>query len=287
MISPRQASVGCRWNSPRSPPTPMRAGPLPDRPLGPLPRRLKSQAMTPRKPTAPQAPKSVLVIDVGGSNIKLMRSGSEERIKFESGPRFTPRQLMAGIHAHAAAWDYDAVSLGLPIPIVHDHPVREPNNLGRGWMNFDYHAAFGKPCKVINDAAMQALGSYEGGRMLFLGLGTGLGSAMILDNVLIPLELGELTYSPQRTFEDMLGREGRRRLGQKKWEEAIDSIVAILRAACVIDYVVLGGGNARRIARLPKGARLGDNRNAFIGGLRLWGLGPDTAASKTHALHVR
>jgi polyphosphate glucokinase len=134
---------------------------------------------------------------------------------------------------------------------------------------------------------MQALGSYEGGRMLFLGLGTGLGSAMILDNVLIPLELGELTYSPHRTFEAMLGREGRKRLGQKKWEEAIERIVAILHAACVTDYVVLGGGNAKRVEHLPKGARLGDNCNAFIGGLRLWGLGPAHADNQAHTLHVR
>jgi polyphosphate glucokinase len=140
-------------------------------------------------------------------------------------------------------------------------------------MKFDFPAAFGKPCRLINDAAMQALGSYEGGRMLFIGLGTGLGSAMVLDDVLIPLELGELSYSPQRTFEDMLGREGRKRLGQKKWEEALDAIVAILHDAFVTDYIVLGGGNARRVERLPKGTRLGDNRNAFQGGLRLWGHG--------------
>jgi polyphosphate glucokinase len=180
---------------------------------------------------------------------------------------------MAGIQKHAADWQYDAISLGLPIPIIRDQVAREPNNLGRGWMKFDFAAAFGKPCKLINDAAMQALGSYDGGRMLFLGLGTGLGSAMILDDVVVPLELGELSYSPQRTLEDMLGREGRKRLGQKKWEEALDVIVGILRKAFVTDYIILGGGNARRVERLPKGVRLGDNRNAFEGGLRLWGQG--------------
>jgi polyphosphate glucokinase len=154
-------------------------------------------------------------------------------------------------------------------------------------MKFDFGAAFGKPCKLINDAAMQALGSYEGGRMLFIGLGTGLGSAMVLDDVVIPLELGELSYSPQRTFEDMLGREGRRRLGQKKWEEALDDIVAILNAAFVTDYIVLGGGNARRVSRLPKGTRLGDNRNAFLGGLRLWESGHGSAESKSRILVIR
>jgi predicted NBD/HSP70 family sugar kinase len=243
--------------------------------------------MTQRKPTSPQPTKTILVVDVGGSNIKLMRSGLTDRIKFASGPLFTPRQLMAGIQKHAGDWQYDAVSLGLPIPIVRDQIAREPNNLGRGWMKFDFPAAFGKPCKLINDAAMQALGSYEGGRMLFLGLGTGLGSAMVLDDVVIPLELGELSYSPQRTFEDMLGRDGRKRLGQKKWEEALDHIVVILQNAFVTDYIVIGGGNARRVERLPKGTRLGDNRNAFLGGLRLWGAGPAHPGSKSGAVVIR
>jgi predicted NBD/HSP70 family sugar kinase len=243
--------------------------------------------MTPRKPAHPETPQSVLVVDVGGSNIKLMLSGGADRIKFTSGPSFTPRQLMAGIRKYAADWQYDAVSLGVPIPVVNDRLVREPNNLGRGWMKFDFAEAFAKPCKIINDAAMQALGSYEGGRMLFIGLGTGLGSAMILDNVVIPLELGELSYSPQRTFENMLGRDGRKRLGQRKWEEALEHIIVILRNAFVTDYIVIGGGNAKRVENLPKNARLGDNRNAFIGGLRLWGLGPGSAESQTHTLVIR
>ena len=227
------------------------------------------------------------MVDAGGSNIKLMRSGSEERVKLASGPRFTPRQLMAGIRKFAADWEYDAVSLGLPIPVIREKPAREPNNLGRGWMKFDFPGAFGKPTKIINDAAMQALGSYEGGRMLFIGLGTGLGSAMILDDVVIPLELGELSYSPRLTFEDMLGRDGRKRLGQKKWEDALDRIIAVLHNAFVTDYIVIGGGNARRLDRLPKGARLGDNRNAFLGGLRLWGIGALPAESKTQTLVIR
>jgi len=227
--------------------------------------------MTARKPSLSSS-KVVLVVDVGGSNIKLTRSTSTDRIKFPSGPRFTPRQMMAGIRKLAADWEYDCVSLGLPIPVVYDKPVREPNNLGRGWTRFEFEAAFGKPCRIVNDAAMQALGSYEGGRMLFIGLGTGLGSAMILDNIVIPLELGELSYSPQRSFEDMLGREGRKRLGQKRWEEALSDIVGILRAAFVTEYIVLGGGNARRVEHLPSGTRLGDNRNASVGGIRLWGI---------------
>jgi polyphosphate glucokinase len=240
--------------------------------------------MSPR--TTPASLKNVLVVDVGGSNIKLMRSGSQERIKFPSGSRFTPRQLIAGIAKFAPTWEYDAVSLGLPIPIVHDVPVRDPNNLGRGWTRFDFAAAIGKPIKLINDAAMQAIGSYEGGRMLFLGLGTGLGSAMILENVVIPLELGELSYSPQRTFEDMIGQHGRKRLGHKKWEEAVEDITAILRKSLVVDYVVMGGGNARRLTRMPTAARLGDNRNAFIGGLRLWGLSPRRTGGKAQELII-
>jgi len=236
---------------------------------------------------APQAPQRILVVDAGGSNIKLMRSGIADRIKFESGPTFTPRLLMAGIRKYAAHWEYDAVTLGLPIPVVHDRPVREPNNLGRGWTKFDFPAAFGKPTRLINDAAMQALGSYEGGRMLFLGLGTGLGSAMIIDNVLVPMELGELSYTQRFTFEDMLGRDGRKRLGDKKWAEALDRIVTILCTAFVTDYVIIGGGNARKLGRLPKGARLGDNRNAFIGGLRLWGIGMRALGGRTLPMVIR
>jgi polyphosphate glucokinase len=243
--------------------------------------------MNPPKPAEAPPPKSILVVDVGGSNIKLMRSGSTDRVKFPSGPRFTPRQMMAAIRKQASDWEYDAVSLGLPIPIVHDRPAREPNNLGRGWVKFDFQAAFDKPIKIINDAAMQALGSYDGGRMLFLGLGTGLGSAMVLDHVLVSLELGELCYSPRHTFEEMLGREGRKRLGQRRWEEALDRIVGILRMAFVTDYIVIGGGMGRRVEHLPAGARLGDNRNAFIGGLRLWGHGPGRPDRRQPALVIR
>ena len=238
------------------------------------------------KPAA-SGPQKILVVDAGGSNIKLTFSGSKDRVKFDSGPSFTPRQMMAGIRKYAADWDYEAVSVGLPIPIVRGLPAREPQNLGRGWLRFDFAAAFGKPCKLINDAAMQAIGSYEGGRMLFLGLGTGLGSAMVLDGVVISLELCDLSYTQRFTFEDMLGRAGRKRLGQKKWEEALDRIVTILRRSYVIDYIVIGGGNARRVEHLPAGTRLGDNRNASLGGLRLWGLGPLWVGGKNGALVIR
>jgi len=233
---------------------------------------------------SPGVPPTILVVDAGGSNIKLMRSGSSERIKFESGPHCTPRQMMASIRKFAGAWQYDAVTLGLPMPIVHNQPVREPNNLGRGWVKFDFAAAFGKPCKLINDAAMQALGSYEGGRMLFLGLGTGLGSAMVFNNVVISLELSELSFTQQRSFEYMVGREGRKRLGQKKWEEALDRIVTILKYAFITDYIVIGGGNARHVEKLPKGTRLGDNRNAFLGGLRVWGAGKPVGKTRDFIL---
>ncbi|MGA3170401.1 MAG: ROK family protein [Chthoniobacteraceae bacterium] len=241
--------------------------------------------MNQRNP-APEGPQRILIIDAGGSHIKLILTGMKDRVKFQSGRSFTPRQLIAGIRKHTAGWDFDAVSLGLPIPIVNNKPVREPNNLGRGWLRFDFPAAFGKPVKLINDAAMQALGSYEGGRMLFIGLGTGLGSAMILDNIVIPLELSEMTYAPRRTFEHMVGREGRKRLGDKKWEAAVHHIVAVLRAAFVTDYIVIGGGNARRLERLPKGARLGNNRNAFLGGLRLWGQSPGPTGAKSRTLVI-
>jgi polyphosphate glucokinase len=243
--------------------------------------------MNPPKSADSFTPKNILIVDVGGSNIKLMHSSSPDRVKFPSGPRFTPRQLMAGIRKHAPDWEYDAVSLGLPIPVVHDKAVREPNNLGRGWVKFDFRAAFGKPIKLINDAAMQALGSYEGGRMLFLGLGTGLGSAMILDHVVIGLELCGMSYSPHHDFEDMLGRDGRKRLGQRRWEEALDHIVKTLQDCFVTDYIVIGGGNARKVEHLPPGTRLGDNRNAFVGGLRLWGQGPGRADRNQPVLILR
>jgi glucose-6-phosphate isomerase len=211
----------------------------------------------------------VLVIDVGGTNIKLLASGQTERRKFPSGPTLTPQQMVSGVLNAAQGWEYDAVSIGYPGAVLRGHPALEPVNLGPGWVGFDFEAAFGKPVKIINDAAMQALGSYEGGRMLFLGLGTGLGTAMIIDGVVEPMELAHLFYR-KRTYEDYLGLRGMERMGKKKWQYHVEVVVASLTAALQADYVVLGGGNVKELTRLPPGARLGDNANAFRGGFRLW-----------------
>ena len=212
----------------------------------------------------------VLVVDVGGTRVKILASGQRTVRKFRSGPELTAKQMAAGVLNAAKGWAYDAVSIGYPGPVSRETLLEEPKNLGAGWIGFDFEKAFGCPVKLINDAAMQALGSYEGGRMLFLGLGTGLGSALIADQVIMPMELAHLPYKKGRTFEDYVGRRGFERLGNKKWRQAVDDVVSRLRAALVADYVVLGGGNARKLAQLPEGARLGDNAHAFIGGQRLW-----------------
>jgi glucose-6-phosphate isomerase len=211
-----------------------------------------------------------LVVDVGGTNVKLLATGQTERRKFPSGPTMTPAQMVAGVLNAAQGWEYDAVSIGYPGPVIRGRPALEPFNLSPGWVVFDFEAAFGKAVKVINDAAMQALGSYEGGRMLFLGLGTGLGSAMVNDGVIESMELAHLFYR-KRTYEDYLGQRGLDRMGKKKWQRHVEAVVAGLSAALQADYVVLGGGNVKQLIRLPEGARLGDNANAFIGGFRLWG----------------
>ena len=212
----------------------------------------------------------VLVVDVGGTSVKILASGQQTVRKFRSGPALTPQQMVAGVVEAAADWAYDAVSIGYPGPVSRGRLLEEPRNLGVGWVGFDFLRAFGCPVKVINDAAMQALGSYEGGRMLFLGLGTGLGSALITDKVIMPMELAHLPYRKGRTFEDYVGLRGLERLGKTKWRQAVDDVVARLKTALVADYVVLGGGNAKKLAQLPEGARLGDNAHAFIGGERLW-----------------
>ena len=212
----------------------------------------------------------VLVIDVGGTNIKLLATGRKEPRKFPSGPTLTARQMTEAVLEATRDWDYEAVSIGYPGPVVKGKPLLEPHNLGPGWVGFDFAAAFGRPVKVINDAALQALGSYEGGRLLFLGLGTGLGSALISERVVTPLELAHLPYRKGRTFEDYVGLRGLKRLGLRKWRRAVADVVARLKAAVVADYVVLGGGNAKRLKELPAGARLGSNDNAFRGGFRLW-----------------
>ncbi len=211
----------------------------------------------------------ILVIDIGGTNIKMLASGQREPRKFPSGPTMTPREMAAGVKQAVQGWKYDVVSIGYPGPVRDGRPATEPHNLGKGWVAFNYRAAFGLPVKIINDAAMQALGSYEGGRMLFLGLGTGLGSTLIADGVVMPMELGHLPYR-KGTFEDYVGIRGLERRGKKKWRGAVEDVVARLDAALEPDSVVLGGGNVKKLKALPPLCRAGVNANAFLGGFRLW-----------------
>jgi len=212
----------------------------------------------------------VLVIDVGGTHVKVLATGHQRRVEIPSGPRMTPAKMVSKVRAATADWKYDAVSIGYPGVVVHGHPLGEPRHLGSGWVGFDFKKAFRRPVKVVNDAAMQALGSYEGDRMLFLGLGTGLGSALIVDNVLEPMELAHLPYKKGRSYEDYIGLSGLERLGKRRWRREVKSIVQLLKTAVQADYVVLGGGNARLLKTLPPDTRLGDNANAFRGGIRLW-----------------
>jgi polyphosphate glucokinase len=218
----------------------------------------------------PKQQRRVLAIDVGGSHVKMRVFGRRELRQFESGPDLTPRQMVAKIHELTGDWTYDAVSIGYPGVVLHGKIVAEPYNLRKGWVGFDFRKAFGRPTYVMNDAAMQAVGSYEGGRMLFLGLGTGLGSAMIVDGVVAPMELAHLPYKKGRTYEDYVGASGRRRLGGKIWRRTVREVVAQLSTLLEADYVVIGGGNARKLKRLPKNARLGSNDFAFLGGFRVW-----------------
>jgi len=211
-----------------------------------------------------------LVIDVGGTHVKFVATGHLEKIEFSSGPKMTPGKMISGVKAATVGWKYDVVSIGYPGPVVHGRSLREPFHLAPGWVGFDFKKTFGKPVKVINDAAMQALGDYEGGRMLFLGLGTGLGSAMIVDQVIEPMELAHLPYKKGKTFEDYVGLAGLKRLGKKKWRHHVEKVVEILKAAVQADDAVIGGGNARLIKKLPPGTRPGKNSNAFKGGFRLW-----------------
>jgi polyphosphate glucokinase len=221
----------------------------------------------------PKKARKVLAVDVGGSHIKVRLSGRRDVRQVESGPTLTAEKMVARVHELVGDWTFDVVSIGYPGVVIHGKIVTEPHNLARGWVGFDFRAAFGRPTRVINDAAMQAIGSYEGGRMLFLGLGTGLGSAMIVDGVVAPMELAHMSFKKGRTFEDYAGDAGRRRLGPKKWGRAVEAIVDQLRTALEADYVVLGGGNARKLKQLPKGARLGNNDFAFLGGFRMWRAG--------------
>ncbi|MCE2970966.1 MAG: ROK family protein [Burkholderiales bacterium] len=212
---------------------------------------------------------NILVIDIGGTGVKLLVTGATERRRFPSGPTMTPAQMVAGVKRTARGWQYDAVSIGYPGPVAHDHPVGEPPNLGRGWVGFDFARAFGKPVRILNDAAMQALGSYRGGKMLFLGLGTGMGSTLIVDGTLVPMELGHLPYR-RSTFETHVGDAALERYGKRKWRARLDDVIARLTAAFLPDEVVLGGGNVRLLKTLPPRCRAGDNDNAFAGGFRLW-----------------
>jgi len=212
----------------------------------------------------------ILVVDVGGRHIKILASSQKTKREVESGPTMTARQMCAWVKKAASDWPHDVASIGYPGPVVHGKPVREPYNLAKGWVGFDYAKALGCPVKIINDAAMQALGSYQGGRMLFLGLGTGLGSAMIVDGVVEPMELAHLPYKHGKTYEDFLGMKGLKHLGKKRWRHYVASVVEELRTALLADYVILGGGNAGKIKTPPPKARLGNNDNAFLGGYRLW-----------------
>jgi predicted NBD/HSP70 family sugar kinase len=214
--------------------------------------------------------RNILAVDVGGTHVKALATGRKEPVKIPSGPKMTAKKMVKEVQAATKGWNYSVVSIGYPGPVIHGHPLSEPHNLGRGWVGFDFRKAFGRPVKIINDAAMQALGIYRGGRMLFLGLGTGLGSAMIVDGILEPMEVAHLPYKKGRTFEDYLGIRGLKRLGKKKWRRYVTRIATDLKNALEADYVVLGGGNAKLLKKLPPGFRLGDNSTAFTGGFRLW-----------------
>ena len=221
-----------------------------------------------RYPVEPRAP-AVLTVDVGGSNVKAVLNGVDERRRFPSGKKLTAEQMVTRVLELTADWTYVGVSVGVPAPVVNDRVLRDPVNLGKGWKGFDFAEAFGRPTKVLNDAAMQALGSYQGGRMLFLGLGTGLGSTMILDGTIAPMEIGHLPFR-KATYEDYVGERGRERLGQSRWRKAVFDTVAQLSTVLLPDYVVLGGGNVVHLKKLPPNCRIGHNEDAFLGGFRLW-----------------
>jgi predicted NBD/HSP70 family sugar kinase len=212
----------------------------------------------------------VLVVDVGGSSVKCLATGHERPRRFKSGPELTPSEMVEGVLKITRGWRFDAVSIGYPGVVRDGRPVREPHNLGPGWVGFDFEPAFGRPVRVINDAAMQALGSYEGGTMLFLGLGTGLGSALIVDGVIVAMELGHLHYAHGHSYEGTVGARALERLGEKKWRRKVMKIVEGFRKALLPDSIVLGGGNASKLKRLPPHTRRGGNRHAFVGGFRLW-----------------
>ena len=213
--------------------------------------------------------KKILVVDIGGTNVKLMISRAEKR-KFNSGSRMTPRRFVEQFKIAAKGWQFDSVSIGFPAPVKEGRVVLEPSHLPKGWIGYDFKKSLRKPVRVINDAAMQALGSYRGGRMLFLGLGTGLGSALVWGTTVLPLELGHLPYRDSQVIEDFLGKPGIAQMGEKAWKREVLQAVLQLKKALIADYIVLGGGNAKRFSSLPKGIEAGHNRNAYLGGVRLW-----------------
>jgi polyphosphate glucokinase len=213
---------------------------------------------------------TILAIDVGGSHVKVMTNKDRVKREFVSAPDLSAKTMVKEVRKLTEDWSYDVISVGYPGVVVRNRPHVEPHNLGRGWAGFDFEKAFGRPTRVVNDAVMQALGSYRGGRMLFLGLGTGLGSAMILDGVLAPMELGHLPYRKGRTFEDYVGIAGLKRLGQKKWKQRVAEVIGDLAAALQPEYIILGGGNVAKLDKLPAKAKRGNNADAFEGGFRLW-----------------
>lgn len=225
-----------------------------------------------RRTAAGRAPQRILAIDIGGTSVKVLASGEHEPLKVPSGKTMTPGRLVESVLEVTGKWKFDAISIGYPGLVGPDGPHSEPGNLGPGWVGFDFAAAFDKPVKIINDAAMQALGSYAGGRMLFLGLGTGLGSTLITENVIVPLELGQLPYAENHRLGTLVGRRGLKRIGKRCWRKIVAEAVDAFARAFVVDYVVLGGGNAKLLKDLPSGARLGHNLTAFRGGFRLWHL---------------
>ena len=222
--------------------------------------------------------KRVLVIDIGGTHVKLMISRREKR-KFDSGPRLSPKQLILRVKETAEGWDYDVISIGFPAPVKNGRIAGDPKHLGKGWVGFNFTRPLGKPTRVLNDAAMQALGSYRGGRMLFLGLGTGLGSALVWNRNLLPLELGDLPYE-SGIIEDVLGKPGLELLGKKIWQREVLFCVEQLKRSLIADYVMLGGGNAKLLSELPDDTELGHNRNAYLGGVRMWETEPRSKRPK-------
>src|SRR5262245_35700506 len=211
----------------------------------------------------------VLAVDSGGTHVEILATGQDERQEFESGPKLTPQAMVATVKKLAKDWKYELVSIGYPGLVRSNRPIAEPRNLAKGWVGFNFEAAFKRPVRIINDAAMQALGSYRGGTMLFLGFGTGLGSAMVVEGIVVPFELGQLSYK-KGTLEDYLGLRGLQRLGKKKWRQEVAYCIGRLVPALRLDDVVLGGGNVKKLKTLPKGCRGGDNVDAFLGGFRLW-----------------